>query len=322
MTGETKTGAVAAISGSSRRHRPAGRAARKAGWIGLFTAPAFVLFVLFVLVPLAFAVYYSFWHWDGLGPLVDWRGIANYQQALADPWFVESIRHALFITVLSVVLQQPLAMLIALALSRHFPGRTAFRIIFFAPYVISEATIAVVWLLLLQPAGPLDSALGGIGLGSFTQLWLADHSIVLLTMFFVITWEYIGISMILYLTGISQIPRELMEAASIDGANARQMFRYITLPLLGPTTRVAVFLSILGSLQVFAVIQIITDGGPFHASETPVIYIVHKGLQETSMGYGAALSVILGLIGLTISLLYQRFVFQRDVEGAVTSYAG
>jgi raffinose/stachyose/melibiose transport system permease protein len=100
------------------------------------------------------------------------------------------------------------------------------------------------------------------------------------------------------------------------------MLRHITLPLLGPTIRVTVFLSILGSLQVFGLIQIMTDGGPFHASETPVIYIVHKGLQETSMGYGAALSVLLGLVGFAISLAYQRFVFRRDVEGAVTSYAG
>lgn len=322
MTEKISADAAVPTKHGEIRPGPSGRTARKLAQVGLFSAPALVLFVLFVLVPLGFAVYYSFWHWDGLGPLVDWVGIGNFQRAIADQVFIESIRHALFITVLSVVIQQPIALLIALALSRNFPGRTAFRIIFFAPYVISEATIGVVWLLILQPAGPLDSVLGGIGFGAASQLWLADHGIVLLTMFFVITWEYLGLSMILYLTGITQIPREVLEAALIDGANAIQMLRHITLPLLGPTIRVTVFLSILGSLQVFGLIQIMTDGGPFHASETPVIYIVHKGLQETSMGYGAALSVILGLLGFAISLAYQRFVFRRDVEGAVTSYAG
>ena len=154
------------------------------------------------------------------------------------------------------------------------------------------------------------------------QLWLADRNIVLYTMFFIISWQYFGLSMVLYLAGITQIPAELNEAASIDGASSRQALRYITVPLLGPTIRIAVFLSAIGSLQVFGLIYIMTGGGPFHATDVMVTWMIEVGWTRTQLGYGTAMAVILGIIGLAFSLLYQRFVLRRDTEGAVTSYAG
>jgi raffinose/stachyose/melibiose transport system permease protein len=299
-----------------------GRSARRWGEIAAFLAPAAALFVVFVLVPLGAAVYYSGFRWDGLSPLTDWVGLGNYERALGDAFFVGAIGHNLFILVLSLAVQQPVALALALALSRDFRGRTTFRLVFFAPYVISEATIGVVWYLILQPAGPFDQTLRAAGLGFLEQLWLADRDLVLTTLFVVISWQYFGFSMILYLAGLTQIPRELVEAAAIDGATGRAMLRHITLPLLGPTIRVAFFLSAIGSLQVFGLVFIMTGGGPFHASDTMVTWMIEQGFSRTSLGYGAAMAVILGMIGLVFSLFYQRFVLRRDIEGAVTSFAG
>ena len=283
-------------AGSVRRRRTLGRRAE----IALFLLPALVLFVLFVLVPLVEAVYYSGFKWNGLEPLTNWIGLGNYQRALADKFFTGAIAHNVFILALSLGVQQPIALALALALSRKFRGRTFMRLVFFAPYVISEATIGVIWLLVLQPHGPLDQVLGAAGLGSFIQLWLADRGLVLTTLFLVISWQYFGFSMILYLAGLTQIPHELREAAAIDGASGAQALRYITLPLLGPTIRVAVFLSAIGSLQVFGLVFIMTSGGPFHASDTMVTWMIEQGYTRTALGYGAAMAVILGVIGLRL----------------------
>lgn len=295
---------------------------RKWAEIGLFLLPALFLFVLFVLFPLAQAVFYSGFKWDGLEPLTDWVGLANYQRALDDKYFVGAIGHNLLILVLSLCIQQPIALLLAVALGRSFRGRTFLRVVFFAPFVISEATVGVIWMLILQPHGPFDQVLGAVGLGFINQLWLADRGLVMLTLFVVISWQYFGFSMVLYLAGLTQIPRELSEAAAIDGANGPQLLRFITLPLLGPTIRVALFLSAIGSLQVFVLIYIMTGGGPFHASDVIVTYMIDYGWTRTSLGYGTAMAVILGVIGLVFSLLYQRFVLRRDVEGSITSFAG
>jgi len=298
------------------------RSLRQSAEIALFLLPALLLFIVFVLIPLVEAVYYSGFKWNGLEPLTNWIGLGNYQRALDDQFFTGAIAHNVFLLVLSLGVQQPIALALALALSRGFRGRTFMRLVFFTPYVISEATIGVIWLLVLQPNGPLDQILGAVGLGQFIQLWLADRSLVMTTLFVVISWQYFGFSMILYLAGLTQIPHEVREAASIDGANGAQALRYITLPLLGPTIRVAVFLSAIGSLQVFGLVFIMTSGGPFHASDTMVTWMIEQGLTRTALGYGAAMAVILGAIGLVFSLLYQRFVLRRDIEGSVTSFAG
>jgi raffinose/stachyose/melibiose transport system permease protein len=298
------------------------RSLRQSAEIAFFLLPALLLFIVFVLIPLVEAVYYSGFKWNGLEPLTNWIGFGNYQLALADKFFTGAIAHNVFILALSLGVQQPIALALALALTRNFRGRTFMRLVFFTPYVISEATIGVIWLLVLQPHGPLDQILGAVGLGQFIQLWLADRSIVLTTLFVVISWQYFGFSMILYMAGLTQIPNELREAAAIDGASGAQGLRYITLPLLGPTIRVAVFLSAIGSLQVFGLVFIMTSGGPFHASDTMVTWMIEQGYTRTALGYGAAMAVILGAIGLLFSLLYQRFVLRRDIEGSITSFAG
>jgi raffinose/stachyose/melibiose transport system permease protein len=296
----------------------------RAKWltIVLFLLPALGLYLLFVLFPIVQAAHFSLFKWNGLQPLTDFVGLKNYQIALSNSTFTSAVGNNALIVVLSLAIQIPFSLTLAVLLNRRFPGRAIFRLIFFLPYVLSEAITGIVFSLMLRPAGIVDTALGAVGLEGFVQDWLGDGAIVMLTLFVIISWKYFGFHMIILLAGLQGIPHEIEEAALIDGAGRWQAFRHISLPLLGPTLRVSVFLSMIGALQLFDMIWVMTKGGPVGASNTMAIQMFKSGFLSSQMGYGSALAVILFICALALALAYQRFVLRRDVEGAVTSYNG
>lgn len=295
-----------------------GRNLRAWGVAGLFMLPALALYALFVLFPIVQAARFSLFDWNGLEALDKFIGLANFERALADPVFLGAVSHNAFIVILSLAVQIPFALGLALMLNRQFRGRAILRLIFFAPYVIAEVITAIVWSLMLQPNGLAEHSLSAIGLEDAYQPWLADPGTVLIALFFIITWKYFGFHMILLLAGLQGIPRELEEAAAIDGASRWQGIRYVTLPLLGPTIRVSVFLSIIGSLQLFDLVWVTTRGGPVNASSTMAVYMFDRGFVRFQFGYGSAVAVILFLICFVLALAYQRWVLRRDTEGATT----
>jgi raffinose/stachyose/melibiose transport system permease protein len=284
----------------------------------LLLGPAFILFVGFVLVPIAVAVYYSFFKWSGFGPLGHTIGLANYRRAIKDTVFDHAVMHNVIIALLSLFIQLPLSIGLALLLNRKMRGRGFLRLVVFAPYVLSEAVTAVMWLMLLQPGGFVDHILKDVGLGGLITTWLANTHIVLYTLFVVVTWKYIGFGIVLLLAGLQGIPIELREAAALDGASPWQTTRQVTLPLLGPTIRIWIFLSMIGSLQLFDIVWIMTLGGPAGASTTMATYLIDKGFQSYEFGYGSAVAVILFIICFVFALLYQRFALRRDTRGALT----
>ncbi len=290
--------------------------------VALFVLPALALYALFVLLPIAQAAFYSLFRWNGLKPLTDFIGLANYERALSDPVFLGAISHNFFIIVLSLAIQIPFALGLALLLNRDFPGRAVLRLLFFAPYVIAEVIAGIVFKLMLTPDGLVDQSLETAGLGFLTQLWLADPDFVMYTMFFIISWKYFGFHMIIMLAGLQEIPREVEEAALVDGASRNQSVRHVTIPLLGPTIRVSVFLSIIGALQLFDLVWATTKGGPINASNTMATYMIDWGLRRSQLGYGSATAVILFVLAFIVALLYQRFVMRQDVEGATTGGPG
>jgi raffinose/stachyose/melibiose transport system permease protein len=312
------TGPALAGAWPARRHRRI----RKRLELLLLLGPALLLFTGFVLAPIGVAAYYSIYDWDGFGGLQKFVGLNNYWLALTGPVFQQAIVHNLIIAGLSLVIQLPISIGLALLLNRRLRGRAFLRLVVFAPYVLAEATTAVIWLLLLQPNGFVDAALRSAGLGGLVHQWLADPGIVLYTLFAVITWKYIGFGIILLLAALQGIPAELREAAALDGASAWQTTRHVLLPLLGPTIRVWIFLSVIGSLQLFEVVWIMTLGGPANASTTMATYLIDHGFKRYQFGYGSAVAVILFAICFAFALLYQRFALRRDTEGALTRLAG
>jgi raffinose/stachyose/melibiose transport system permease protein len=288
----------------------------------LFLLPALALFLLFVLYPVVSAARYSLYKWDGLQPLENFIGLKNYFDAFANDLFTHSIANNFLIIALSLSIQIPFALMLAALLNRRFPGRTVFRLIFFLPYVLSEAITGVVFNQLLVPDGLISAGMRDFGLGMFVQDWLGDTTFVMVTLFIIISWKYFGFHMIILLAGLQGIPREIEEAALIDGAGRWQAFRHVTLPLLGPTLRVSVFLSMIGALQLFDMVWVMTRGGPLDASDTMAISMFQTGYIDQHVGYGSAMAVILFSFGLVLALAYQRFVLRRDIEGAVTAFNG
>jgi raffinose/stachyose/melibiose transport system permease protein len=280
--------------------------------------PALLVYVLFVLYPIVQAMFYSLWDWKGLGPLQKFIGLENYRRALSDGVFQMAISHNLLIVVLSLALQLPFALGVALLIRGNIRGRILFRTIFFLPYVLSEVVIGIIWVFIYRPdTGLLNVIFGAIVPGFVPRGFLGDTSTVLFALFVVITWKYFGFHMILYLAGLQGIPPELEDAARVDGASPARVLRDITLPLLGPTVRVSAFFSVLGSLQFFDLIWVMTKGGPVNASNTMATYMYTYGFQRFQLGYGAAVTLIIFMICLAFSLSYQRFVMRRDLEGAL-----
>jgi raffinose/stachyose/melibiose transport system permease protein len=323
LLGEAPTGDPAPPARSTRGVRARGHAsarprARQRLELLLLLGPAFILFVGFVLIPIAVAVYYSFFKWSGFGHLGHTVGLANYRRAIKDTVFDHAVMHNVTIALLSLFIQLPLSISLALLLNRRMRGRGFLRLVVFAPYVLSEAVTAVMWLMLLQPHGFVDHLFRAVGLGGLVTTWLANTHIVLYTLFVVVTWKYVGFGIVLLLAGLQGIPVEIREAAALDGASPWQTTRRVTLPLLGPTIRIWIFLSMVGSLQLFDIVWIMTLGGPAGASTTMATYLIDKGFQSYEFGYGSAVAVILFMICFVFALLYQRFALRRDTSGALT----
>ncbi len=282
--------------------------------IALFLMPALILFLLFVIYPIFRSIYFSLFDWNGFGPAVDMVGLKNYINILTDEVFLKAIRNVLIIIVFSLGLQLPMALALAVLVGRDLPGRGVFRTIFFLPYVLSEVNTAIMWLLLYNPdpeRGFINAVLILIP-GVKPVNWLGDMNIVLLAVFIALTWKYFGFHMLLYLTGLQNIPREIEEAARMDGANSFQNFFYITVPLLSSPIRTSVYMSVLGSIQQFILVWIMTRGGPVNASETLATYMYRFGFVRFQLGYGSAVAIFMFLLCMIFSLLYHSLTRKPD----------
>lgn len=317
-----------AVSGAGATPAPERRPRRadwrKRGEIALLSGPALIMFVGFVILPVAMAAFYGFFKWNGFGWPTEFIGLDNYAMIWQDDTFRQAVTHNGIIVVLSLLLQGPVAILFALLMNQKIRGRSIIRILIFVPYVISEVIVGIGWSLMLQDAGALNSLLEKWGLGDFQQSWIADPSIAMTSLMIIITWKYLGFAVILMLAGMQSIPEELYEAAAIDGAGFWKMQWAITVPLLGPTIRIWAFLSIIGSLQLFDLVNIIW--GQYIAAtagtSTMATYMYQNGHLAGSYGFGNAVAVMLFIITLIVALLYQRFVLRRDTEGALTGDGG
>jgi raffinose/stachyose/melibiose transport system permease protein len=315
-----------ATSPSPAQRRPR---RRKASWrerveISVLSGPAIIVFLVFVILPVGMAAYYGFFDWHGYGPATDFIGLRNYKVILTDPDFRAALQHNAEIVVLSLLIQGPIAILLALLLNRDMRGRSLIRVLVFAPWVVSEVIAGTGWSLMLPVQGALNELLTRMHIFGTVQIdWLGNPKLAIWTLMGILTWKYIGFAVILLMAGLQNIPQELFEASSADGASYWQIQRYITLPLLGPTIRIWAFLSIIGALQLFDLVYIIW--GQYVAgvagTSTMATYMVQNGRNAGNYGYGNAVAVVLFVISLIVALGYQRFVLRRDMVGALTEGA-
>jgi multiple sugar transport system permease protein/raffinose/stachyose/melibiose transport system permease protein len=288
--------------------------------ITLLSGPAILVFVAFVILPVFAAIYYGFYRWKGFGPPTDFIGLHNYKVILTDPEFHRAVLHNFEIVALSLLIQGPLAILLALLLNRKMRGRSVIRVLVFVPWVVSEVIAGTGLSLMLPVNGAINDLLTSMHIFGHVQVqWLGPH-LALWTLMAILTWKYLGFAVILLMAGLQNIPEELYEAASIDGASYWQMQRQITIPLLAPTIRIWAFLSIIGALQLFDLPWIVW--GEFNVDRdgvsTMATYMAHYGPRTGLYGYGNAVAVVLFVISLLVAVLYQRLVLSRDMAGAVT----
>ena len=282
--------------------------------IFLFLAPAFVLFLVFLIYPIFRSTYYSLFNWNGLGPAVRFVVLNNFKQILTDQVFLKGIVNCVVIVVLSLAVQLPLALGLAIMVGRNLPGRAFFRSIFFMPYVISEVITAIIWISMFSPdpqRGFLNALLTLIP-GVNAQNFLGDTNQVMVCVFIVLTWKYFGLHMLLFMAGLQNIPREVEEAAMIDGANRWETLWYVTVPLLGTTIRTATYLSVLGSLTQFNLVWIMTRGGPVNSSEVMATYMYRYAFIRFQLGYGSAVALVMLAFCLIFSVAYQWLNRQPD----------
>lgn len=303
--------------------------AKKWGEVGLFVGPALVLFLAFVVYPVASAARYSLYKWDGIKKFSDaeFIGFENYARALfggtdpatkaafqnayTDP-FWEALGHNFIIIGLSMAIQLPLALIIALTLNRKFPGRAFARVVIFAPYVLSEVIAGTMWLIIFDQNGIATALMRKIGLDMPAGGWFEDQTWGFWTVFFIITWKYLGLAIILFLAGLSGVPQELQEAAQIDGASWWKVQTRINIPLIGPTIRIWAFLSIIGSIQLFDMVWVLNKGGTTGQYSTIATFMMQVGFFRKDMGFGSAVAVIMFLISLVIAIAYMYFILRRD----------
>ncbi len=303
----------------SERNSRAPRRAQDNLTIALFLAPAFALFLVFLVYPIFRSLYYSLFNWNGLGPAVDFVGLDNFRQILTDKVFLRAVGDGLLIVGLSLAVQLPFSLGLSIMVGRDLPGRAFFRTIFFMPYVLSEVITAIIWMGLFSP-DPSQGLINAILVlipGVQPQTFLSDPNQVMACVFVVLTWKYFGLHMLLYMAGLQSIPRDIEEAALIDGANTWQMIRNITIPLLSGTIRTTIYLSVLGSLTQFNLVWIMTKGGPVNASEVMATYMYRFGFVRFQLGYGSAVALVMLLICLAFSIAYLRLARQPDYLGGM-----
>ncbi|RBY87590.1 carbohydrate ABC transporter permease [Blastococcus sp. TF02A-30] len=313
----TETGAAVTRRAAARRvtGRPVGGKRRQRLEILLFVTPALALMAVFVVYPVFSAARMSLYRWKGFGPMVDFIGLDNYARVLGDDVFRDAVAHNFIIVFASILVQLPLGLALALLLNRRLRGRGLLRTIIFVPYVLAEVIAGVVWFQLLQPrTGLLETMISAVGLPVPEQGFLGTPELALPTVFVVLTWKYLGLAVLLFLAGLQGVPDELYEAAQLDGASWWQIQRSIAIPLLAPTIRTWCFLSMIGSLQLFDMVWILTGGGPANATTTMATYLISQGSQRSNYGIAGAASVLLFVIGFVMALAYQLLVLRRDTK--------
>jgi multiple sugar transport system permease protein len=270
----------------------------------LLISPWIIGFFLFVAGPMLISLGISFTRWDLLTPPT-WAGLRNYERMLRDPLFWQALKVTAIYTALYVPTELIGGLGIALLMSQRIRNIGIFRTIFYLPSVLSGVSFVVVWMWILHPeAGLLNTVLGLVGIKG--PRWLLDPRTSLISLWLMSIWG-LGRAAVIYLAGLQNVPRELYEAAAIDGANRRTILRRVTLPLISPTIFFNLVLSVIGTFQTFTSAYVATNGGPLDSTLFYVLYIYRVGFTPpVSMGYASALAWVLFVIVLALTLLVIR----------------
>ena len=281
----------------------------------LFSAPAIILLLIFLLVPFVMAVYLAFTDQRLIpNPNLPTQivGLRNFIRLLGDEAFIRGIMNNFYFVIVVVPLQTALALFLAVLVNQKIRGSNYFRTIYFAPVVTAMVVVAIVWTFLYNPQGLINAFIAMLSFGNLGPYdWLKDTNLVFPAIMVLSIWQGVGFQMVIFLAGLQEIPGELYEAAEVDGANQLQQFFNITVPQLRNTIIFVVLATTILAFKLFDQVQVMTQGGPQNASMTTMVYVIQQGWGQLKVGYASAASVVFFIIVLIISLL-QRFILREE----------
>jgi len=303
------------IAAAGTRKRPFWTIERRDGLAGyLFIAPQLIGVIVFVLIPLGLVFWYSLHEWNVLAGTFRYLGTANYEKLVSDPALPEVLLASGVFSAGLVVLNMSLALTLAILVNQKLKGIVVFRTLFFSPVVVSLVAWIIVWGFLLQGKGGINGLLGVIGIEG--PNWLRQPATAMLSVIVMQVFKNVGLNMVLFLAALQGVPRELYEAARVDGIPKFKQFRRITLPLISPTILLTAIITVVGSLHVFAQIAVLTQGGPGMSTTVLVYYLYQQAFQFHRFGYGSTLAIVLFVIIAVLTFaqwqMRKRLVFYEN----------
>ncbi len=271
----------------------------------ILVLPVLVIYIVFFIIPVLQSFYYSFTNFNGINPNVRFIGLANYKVALTNRVFLGTIKNTVFLAVGITLLQNSLAILVALGLNNKFPGRGLVRTLIFAPCMLAPVVVAYLWQFIYSSNGLLNQITGS------KNVWLGNPKTALICIMVAHTWVWIGYSATIYLADLQGISKDVLEAASIDGCRPWQKFKCIVFPMIATSTTVNVSLAFMGSLKIFDLVYAMTNGGPNGATETMGTYVMKK-MNENMHGFASALTIIMMVLIVTSGHFLTKYLKKRE----------
>ena len=273
----------------------------------LFVLPAFALYAVFMIYPFLQSIYFSFTDWNGVLPEKNFVGLANYRRMLGDALLWTSLWHTVIWVVIGTIGPLVVGLLLAVLLWRRPRGFTLFRTAYFMPQVLSSVVIAIVWGWIYNPVfGILNKALDAVGLNDVSRGWLGDPDVALYAVLVAAIWATIGFVFVIFLAGLQNVSKDLLEAATIDGANTWQRFWNVTVPQLAGVLNVGIAFLLIGGFSVFDIVFVMTGGGPANATDVLATYTYKEAFTQNNVGYASAIAVVITVISLIASVTFIR----------------
>lgn len=278
--------------------------------IAVFLLPAIITYVVFILYPIFDTFVISLYRWNGISPTRTFVGMENYTTLLSESRFWFALRNNMYVVLLSIFVQIPLGLIMALVLFSKIKGKKILNVLFFLPYLMSTVAVGLLWIFMYDPVnGPVNRLLNLFGVQSVH--WLAGGTSSLVAILIVIAWQFAPFYMILFRAAMVGIPDELYESAQIDGANETQKFFYITLPSIMPTIVSSSILAVVGSLKTFAIFYVMTGGGSGISTDILGTFMYRQAFINFNMGYSSAIAAVMFLIALISVIIIQLIDYKR-----------
>lgn len=284
---------------------------RQRVWGFGFVLPAVLFFAIFAFYPMINAFYISLTEYDLITP-PRFIGLDNYLRMLHDSRFEVVVQNTLLFAFGSSIPTWLLSLALAMALVKKFPGKEMTRTVYFLPVIVSAVVVSMVWRMLYHPLGPINTLLEPIFHRNLN--WITDKNLVDWAIIITNVWQSVGFYMVIYIAGLQNIPDDFYDSAKVDGANSPQAFWYITLPLLKPTTLLVLVIMVINGFQSFTYQYVLTKGGPGDASNVIALYIYYNAFQYQYMGYASAISIVMFVVIMILTLIQFRIVRSEDVS--------